>query len=94
MVSDHAVGGEVGFTFRHALPGKALCFVKERFQQVSFVITIDALDDGNDAFETHAGIDMALGQRLKFGGRGAVVLMKTLFQISTMRAQSPLTAQT
>ena len=74
MISNHAVGGQTFSSLFIALSGDALGFIEQGFEQVSFVVAFDLLDDSNDAFETHAGIDMFFGQGLEFGFGKAVEL--------------------
>jgi len=74
MVSNHAVGRQVGGAFRVRLPGEVLGLIQKRFEKVSFVVPANALNDRNDAFKPHAGIHVPLGQRQEVAGGGAVIL--------------------
>src|SRR6266576_680568 len=42
---------------------QALCFFQQRHEQLRIVIGDDALEDGGDALEAHAGVDAGLGER-------------------------------
>jgi len=67
MVGDYAVGREIFNALSVSLPGQPLDFVQERRKHVGGVVTAHTLDNGDDAFKTHAGIHMLFGQRRQFG---------------------------
>ena len=74
MVGNHPVGGQIFLAFVGCLPCQSLGFIQQRFEQIGFIVTVNTLDDRDDPFKTHTGIDMAPGQGLEGCWRSAVVL--------------------
>ncbi len=63
VVGNHAVRREVGVHFLFGLAGKFAKFRHGRGEEVGLIVGILVLEDGDDALEAHAGVDILVRKR-------------------------------
>ena len=65
MVADDAVGREVGEHFLFGVTRERAQNVERASEEVGLVVGVDALQNGDDALEAHARVDVLGGQRFE-----------------------------
>jgi hypothetical protein len=72
MIRDDAVACRLRAIYRHV--GEVRDGARERAEKICLVVGSDALEQGGDALEPHAGVDRGAGKRRALARRNLVIL--------------------